>query len=125
VGLLICYDLEFPEAVRELALRGAQWVATCTGNMVPNQHLQEVYAQARAAENRLWVALANRIGREGELTFFGGSALADPYGELIAQAGEAETLLIADIDLARADQARSNADYLVDRKPQLYSKWAG
>ncbi len=124
VGLLICYDLEFPEAVRELALRGAQWVAACTGNMVPNQHLQEVYVQARAAENRLWVALANRIGREGDLTFFGGSALADPYGELIAQAGEAETLLIADIDLARADQARLNADYLADRRPGLYSQWA-
>jgi len=124
VGLLICYDLEFPEAARELALRGARWIAACTGNMVPNQHLQEIYVQARAAENRLWVAVANRIGRESDLTFFGGSAVADPFGELAAQTGEAETLLTADIDLARADLARLNADYLVDRRPQYYNNWA-
>jgi predicted amidohydrolase len=124
VGLLICYDLEFPEAVRELALRGAQWIAICTGNMIPNQHLQEIYIQARAAENRLWVALANRVGREQETTFFGGSAVADPHGVLVAQAGDGETLLIADIDPTRADQARLNADYLADRRQQLYRKWA-
>ena len=65
-GMLICYDLEFPEAARDLALRGAQWIVTCTGNMTPNQHLQEIMVQTRAAENRLWVALANRVGSEGE-----------------------------------------------------------
>ena len=120
VGVLICYDLEFPEAVRDLALRGAQWVATCTGNMTPNQHLQEIFVQSRAAENRLWVAVANRTGSEPGLDFFGGSAVADPNGELIVQADERETILFADIDLGRADQARLNADYLADRRPALY-----
>lgn len=119
-GVLICYDLEFPETVRDLALRGAQWVATCTGNMVPNQHLQEIFVQSRAAENRLWVAVANRVGREGEISFFGGSAVADPHGELIVQAGEQETVLFAEIDLKRAHQARQNADYLEDRRHELY-----
>ncbi len=120
VGVLVCYDLEFPEAVRELALHGAQWVATCTGNMVPNQHLQEIFVQARAAENRLWVAVANRVGREGEMTFFGGSAAADPSGQMIVQADDQERIVFADIDLARAEQARLNADYLADRRPDLY-----
>jgi predicted amidohydrolase len=120
VGVLICYDLEFPEAVRDLALRGAQWVAICTGNMKPNQHLQEIFVQSRAAENRLWVAVANRVGRESELEFFGGSAVADPNGALTVQADERETILFADIDLGRADQARLNADYLADRRPDLY-----
>lgn len=119
-GLLICYDLEFPEAARELALRGAKWIAVCTGNMLPNQHLQEVYLQARAAENRLWVALANRTGSEASLTFFGGSAVANPNGMLAAQAGDTETLLVADIDLTLSSQARLNADYLADRRPDLY-----
>jgi predicted amidohydrolase len=123
VGLLICYDLEFPEAARQLALQGAAWIAVSTGNMLPNQHQQEVYVQARAAENRCWVALANRVGREGDLTFFGGSAVADPFGELAVQAGDGETLLLAQIDLARADQARLNADYLADRKPAVYRTW--
>ncbi len=121
VGLLICYDLEFPETARILALNGAKWIATSTGNMVPNQHLQEIYIQTRAAENRLWVAAANRVGQEGTLSFFGGSAVADPHGNLIAQAIDGEELLLVDIDLARASQARLNADYLADRLPDLYN----
>jgi predicted amidohydrolase len=120
VGVLICYDLEFPEAVRELALRGAQWIAVCTGNMTPNQHLQETFLQARAAENRIWIAVSNRTGEEGNLTFFGGSAVANPHGNLSAQASDQETLLFADLDLSCANQARLNADYLADRKPRLY-----
>ena len=119
-GILVCYDLEFPEAVRELALRGAHWVATATGNMIPNQHLQELFVQARAAENHLWVVLANRIGREADLDFFGGSAVANPSGSLVTQADNKETILIADIDLRRAEQARLNADYLADRRPDIY-----
>jgi len=119
-GILICYDLEFPEAVRELALQGARWVATCTGNMIPNQHLQEVFIQSRAAENHLWVAVANRVGREADLDFFGGSAVADPGGVLIVRANDQETILFADIDLRRAEQARLNADYLADRRPKIY-----
>jgi predicted amidohydrolase len=119
-GIMICYDLEFPEAVRALALRGAKWIATCTGNMVPNQHLQEIFIQSRAAENHLWVAVANRIGREVDLDFFGESAVADPAGVLIAQTNEQETILFADIDLRDADKARLNADYLADRRPDIY-----
>jgi 5-aminopentanamidase len=119
-GLLICYDLEFPEAARRLALRGARWIATCTGNMLPNQHLQEIFLQSRAAENHVWVAVANRVGREGTLDFFGGSGVADPFGELTAHTGPEETILYANIDLERAEQARLNADYLADRKPEIY-----
>ncbi len=121
VGLLICYDLEFPETARILALKGAKWIATSTGNMVPNQHLQEIYIQTRAAENRLWVAAANRVGQEGNLSFFGGSAVADPHGNLIAQAKDGEELLLVDIDLANASQACINADYLADRRPDIYN----
>jgi predicted amidohydrolase len=119
-GVLVCYDLEFPEAVRDVALRGAQWVATSTGSMVPNQHLQELYVQSRAAENRLWVAVANRVGREADLEFFGGSAVADPTGTLTARAAEGETVIFADVDLRRAESARLNADYLADRRPEVY-----
>ena len=120
VGLLICYDLEFPESARTLALKGAKWIATCTGNMVPNQHIQGIYVQSRAAENNLWVAITNRVGHEGNLTFFGESAVADPYGKLVCQAGDKETILFADIDLTKVDQARLNGDYLTDRTPDLY-----
>jgi 5-aminopentanamidase len=119
-GLMICYDLEFPEAARQLVLRGAGWLASCTGNMLPNQHLQEIFLQSRAAENHVWVAVANRVGREGALDFFGGSGVADPFGVMTARAGPDETILYADIDPERAERARSNADYLADRRPEIY-----
>lgn len=119
-GLQICYDLEFPEAARQLRLRGARWIATSTGNMTPNQHLQEIYIQSRAAENRVWVAVANRVGVEGSLEFFGGSAVADPKGEVTAHAGAGETIIYADIDPSRTEEANLNADYLADRHPELY-----
>jgi 5-aminopentanamidase len=121
-GCLICYDLEFPEAARMLALKGAKWIACSTGNMLPNQHLQEVFIQSRAAENRLWVAAANRVGSESGLEFFGGSAVADPTGVLVAQANDQETIIFADLDLRSSKQARENADYLADRHPDLYFK---
>jgi predicted amidohydrolase len=123
MGVLICYDLEFPEAARELAVRGADWIAVSTGNMTPNQHLQEIYLQSRAAENRVWVCLANRVGIEPDLEFFGSSGAADPFGNLAAQAGGSETLLLVDIDLTRAKQAYLNADYLTDRRSDLYRNW--
>jgi predicted amidohydrolase len=88
--------------------------------MVPNQHLQEIFVQSRAAENHLWVAAANRVGSEGDIDFFGGSAVADPSGQLIAKGDDQERILFAEIDLGRAEQARLNADYLADRRPELY-----
>lgn len=121
VGALICYDLEFPEHARVLALRGARWLAACTGNMKPNEHAQDVFVQARALENHIWVALANRIGKEGEVEFFGGSAICDPTGKIVAKAAGEETLLVADIDLERNTQAvDEDTNYLAERCPQCY-----
>jgi predicted amidohydrolase len=61
--------------------------------MVPNEHLQEIFIQSRAAENHVWVAAANRVGTEGNIEFFGGSSVADPRGELISRADPGETIL--------------------------------
>ena len=120
-GALICYDLEFPEHARILALRGARWLAACTGNMKPNEHAQEVFMQARALENHIWVALANRLGKEGEIEFFGGSAVSDPTGKIVVKATDEETLLVADIDLGRNNQAiAEDTNYLAERCPQCY-----
>jgi predicted amidohydrolase len=121
-GALICYDVEFPEAARLLALRGAQWLAVSTANMRPNEHLYDVVAQSRALENRVWLASANRVGGEETLEFFGRSAVSDPYGNIVAQAGSEECLLTIEIDLGRIDAARSiDTDYLADRRPALYT----
>jgi predicted amidohydrolase len=119
-GSLVCYDLEFPEASRTLALRGAQLVAVSTANMRPWEDFQRVYARARAMENNLFVAVANCIGSVGNTEFFGGSIITDPFGRVLAEAGGDEAVLVADIDLSVIPEAVAGLDYLAKRRPELY-----
>lgn len=120
VGVLICYDVEFPEAVRALALQGAELIAVPTALMFPYTQIPRVLIPTRALENQIFVAYANRIGVEGDLTYCGLSTIAAPDGTVLAQAGAEETLLIADIDRAVIATTRSVFAYLDDRRPELY-----
>ena len=81
LGVLICYDLEFPEAARTLRLQGAEMILVATANMRPYASQQMVYLRARAFENEVPVALCNRVGHEGDLQFFGAGGLAMPGGQ--------------------------------------------
>ena len=119
-GCLISRDLEFPEASRVLALRGAQLVAVSSANVRPWQDFQRAYARARAMENSLFVAVANCAGSVGNTEFFGGSLIADPLGRVLAEAGGEETVLVADIDLSVNTAAAAGLEYLVRRRPELY-----
>jgi predicted amidohydrolase len=122
LGSLICYDLEFPEAVRILALRGANVVAVPTANMRPWVELQRVYARARAMENSVFVAVSNCLGKVGSTEFFGGSIIVNPYGHILAEAGEAEAILVADVDLRLINKATEDCNYLEKRRPELYDQ---
>ncbi len=97
LGFLICYDLEFPENTRRLALAGAELILVPTANMVPFDFVADVTVRARAFENQCYVAYANYCGTEGDLTYVGSSLIAGPHGEILAQAGESPTLLIAEL----------------------------
>jgi predicted amidohydrolase len=121
-GFLICYDLEFPELARMIALQNAEVLLVATANMNPWGSQQDVYVKARAMENQIFLALANRIGREKDLVFCGSSAVVDPMGRILAGAGRRDpALLIADIDLADLEKTRSSgANYLADRRPEIY-----
>jgi predicted amidohydrolase len=121
-GFLICYDLEFPEMVRMTALQGAEVVLVATANMHPWSGHQDVYLRARAMENQIFLALANRIGREKDLVFCGSSGFVDPMGHILAQAdAQSPALLIADMDPDRITAARSGSiNYLRDRRPEIY-----
>jgi len=120
VGSLVCYDLEFPEAARSLALMGAHLLAVSTANMRPWEEFQRVYVRARAMENSLFVALCNCVGRSEATEFFGGSVIVDPYGHILAEAGDAEAVLVADIDLELIDKATRDLDYIHKRREDLY-----
>jgi predicted amidohydrolase len=118
IGLLICYDLEFPEAARRLALAGAKLVVAPTANMAGFDVVPLTLVPARAYENQVFVAYANCCGQERGLLYGGLSAVASPGGAWLAQAGRDAALLLADLD--GADAGFMLNTYLADRRPETY-----
>jgi 5-aminopentanamidase len=127
IGVEICYDLRFPEVTRTLALKGADLVAHPTNFPMAAKVQTEVITLARAAENRIYLLTANRVGRERSGEFCGWSQIVDPFGRRLAEAGETEeALLVADVDVEKARDKNYVVPgeyelYLFDhRRPELY-----
>lgn len=130
VGIPICYDLEFPEPARVLALQGAEMLLTMTAHWsgsgtvgTPENFLRTIYS-ARALENRLPIVMCNRVGYDPGLDdeFCGLSRIVDSEGMVQAEMDErSEGMIAASIDLDREASRRSTYDYLVNRHPDLYS----
>ena len=104
-ALLICYDIEFAPHIAALAAMGVQLILCPTANMQPFTHVVRFTVPAMAANHGLSIAYANYCGTEGDLTYVGGSLIADPYGEPLVQAGQGPSLLMADLP-ANLDAAR-------------------
>jgi predicted amidohydrolase len=123
-SLLICYDVEFPESVRALALAGAELVIVPTALMMPFDVVAKTIVPARAYENQLFVAYANRCGREAAFDYCGSSCVVGPDGVDLARAGRGEELIFAEIDPAALERSRQLNPYLRDRRPELYGRLA-
>jgi N-carbamoylputrescine amidase len=130
-GVLVCWDQWFPEAARLTALSGAQilfyptaigWLPTETEEMNLAQHQAwETIQRAHAIANGVFVVAVNRVGREGQLTFWGQSFVADPFGRIIAKASDdREENLIVELDLTRIEETRQNWPFLRDRRIDMY-----
>jgi omega-amidase len=120
VGLSICYDLRFPEVARHYALQGARlWLLPAQWPTRRIRHWQALL-RARAIENQMFVAAVNGVGQSGRETFGGLSAVIEPWGEPVVEAGASEVLLTAEIDLALADEARRRFPVLKDRRADVY-----
>lgn len=123
VGMMICFDWFFPEAMRTLALKGAQIVVHPSNLVLPYCPAAMV---TRCLENRVFAATANRIGTEpgGErpLTFIGQSEIVSPRGEILARLERIETVGTAEIELAEADDKQLNPynDLFAARRPEHY-----
>ena len=123
VALLICFDVEFPEAVRAAAAAGADLVAVPTAQMAPYGFVNEHVIRVRAWENSVFVAYANQHGPDGELRYVGRSVIADPFGRHLSEAGAAgEDLLVADVDRAVAAAARDQNPYLAEVRAGLFHR---
>jgi predicted amidohydrolase len=121
IGILICYDVEFPEAVRALALAGAELIAVPTALIRPFDIVARTLVPARAFENQVYVAYAGMCGNEAGLGYCGLSCIVGPNGQDLARAGTGPALLFADIDLSVIPKGRMSNPYLSDRRPGLYS----
>lgn len=119
LGLLICYDVEFPEPVRHLALQGADAVLVPTANMREYDEVPTLLVPARACENRLYVAYANACGREADTLYGGLSTVAGPLGEVLVRAAREATLLVLRMDARTLVQARRSSP-LAHRRTDLY-----
>lgn len=114
VGLLICYDIEYPETARTIASMGTELLLVTDGNWEGPLH--RIAIQARAQENQMFVAMTNRLGQLGEIIYCGGSLVVDPYGQIIAEAGREEEVLSVSIDLSLVQESRQEYHYLKERK---------
>lgn len=122
VGLAICYDIEFPETARTLALRGAQVIIVPTANMTPYESVNHRLIPARAEENGVFVAYANLCGAEGDLTYCGLSCLCGPDGNTLAIAGADAALILCDIDPLYVADIQKTRPFLKDRRDEIYFK---
>jgi len=114
IGILICYDVEFPENTRRLARVGADLIVVPTANMVSFDFVPNVMVPVRAYENQVYVAYANYAGPERELIYGGLSTVVAPDGVVLSQAGHIETLIFATLDNERLEAARQHCSHLVD-----------
>jgi N-carbamoylputrescine amidase len=136
LGVLVCWDQWYPEGARIAALSGADILVYPTAiGWHPSEKAQYGAAQldawrtiqrAHAIANGIYVAAVNRVGYEGPpeqgLEFWGSSFVADPFGQVIAQAScDQEEILIADCDPRRMEEVRRNWPFLRDRRIDAYA----
>ena len=114
IAIVICYEVEFPESIRQAAQGGAQLVLIPTALGADWGIVAEHVVPTRAFENGIWLAYADHAGTCRDLRFYGGSRVADPLGRIVAQTNDADHLISADLTLDRVTYAQSRLPYLHD-----------
>ena len=122
IGAAVCYDLRFPELFQRLALEGARTV------VLPSNFTEgtgkahwEILVRARAIETGCFVIAPAQAGHKPRFRAFGHSMIAGPWGEVLAEAdGESEAVILAEIDPAKADEAREKIPALNNRRDDVY-----
>jgi predicted amidohydrolase len=125
-GLVVCYELGFPEISRVLALRGARLLLAPAAFGAAREHIWRTATVSRALENGCYLAAANTAGPGQRGDYLGMSRIVDPRGTIIAEAGDGDEVLMADLDAALVEEVRGGDrgggghTYFRDRRPALY-----
>ncbi|POF42533.1 hypothetical protein B0D71_06415 [Pseudomonas laurylsulfativorans] len=115
VGMLICYDIEFPETARALALLDADLILVLDGNMDPYGPVHRRAVITRATENQCFAVLVNRIGEGRGLSFPGESIAVDPFGNVLVESTDGHPVGVT-LDRRRIEESRKSYRYLRDRR---------
>lgn len=123
IGLIICYDIFFPEVSRLARLKGAQLIVCISASPATRRSFFEVLTKARAIENTSFMAYVNLVGIEDGLQFWGGSRLIGPNGSILAKAKyDQEDLVIGEINYSDIRPIEAFVPILKDLRPELFEK---
>jgi len=123
IGLIICYDIFFPEVSRLARLKGAQLIVCISASPATRRTFFETLTAARAIENTAFLAYVNLVGIEDGLQFWGGSRLVGPNGKTLVQAKyDEEDLVIGEINYADIRPTETFVPILKDLRPELFDK---
>lgn len=119
IGLLICYDIEFPEPARILAMKGADMVCCISANMKPYDNLHKMFIKSRAVENSIPIIYCNYVGHDDEFTYCGRSNVINNKGVNLKQFSRKNRLLYCEIkDFKKVDDPAMN--YLQNLRTDIY-----
>ena len=119
IGLLICYDLEFPETARTLALNGAEMIICISANMKPYDNLHKMCIISRAIENSIPVVYCNYVGKDTQFTFVGQSNIINSNGKNERKFSNHDALLYGTLNLSK-NCDDYNMNYLKNLRKDLY-----
>jgi len=119
----ICYDLRFPELFRRYSSEGTKVLILPAEWPHPRLNHWRTLLQARAIENQMYIIACNRVGESLDTTFCGHSMIVDPWGDILIEAGEDETMLTLKIDTDKVDEVRARLPVLGDRRQGVYGNY--
>jgi len=120
IGLMICYDLRFPELARSLFLKDAQLIVISAQWPEPRKEHWKALIKARSIENQLFMVCSNRTGTDEDLQFPGESMITDPLGSVLVSAGSSEGVACADIEMKQVETFRTLIPCAADRRHDIY-----
>jgi predicted amidohydrolase len=121
IGLLICYDLYFPELAKALTLQGADLLICISASPSVTKTYFETLLPARALENTVFFAFVNLAGNQEDLIYWGGSQVYDPFGALLIKAPYyKESMMTCELNLKELESARARRPLLRDIRPEIY-----